>query len=415
MKKSTVKLLICVLALVVLSALLVACNTATENEDLKNIDYIVTFKYNITSEMAGGAELSDQYLGVSEGGLVSIRPGYDGDKFPERSVVGYYVENWYEAELDEEGKEIMEDGLVKLKETPWDFARGRVNADLTLYAKMLKSPVLHFIEVVDGKEHEVSQIIGARPGATRGKPDATSAPRKENCTFLGKYYKDATFTEEFEWKHTEVNASGVEQTLDRYMFTDQDVNVYVQFLDGVWSLVSNASQFASAVSGGQNVYLMNDIAFTESYNSSTGGYNNNWTPSYYNGVINGNGHTVSNIHVVKSVSRNSRTNFAIFGQIDARAEIYDINFVNCTVDVLYESNVVGSINVALFAWSIAEGAILRDVNVSGALTVNYNYYIANKLDVTDFIGGLTDNSKYIHSGCSWDISVNEIAIGDKTN
>ena len=56
-------------------------------------DHLVTFDYNYGNLEAN---CPTQYLGVRDGGLVSIQPGYS-DAFTLYEIKGHYLEGWYTA------------------------------------------------------------------------------------------------------------------------------------------------------------------------------------------------------------------------------------------------------------------------------------------------------------------------------
>lgn len=399
MKKTSTKILICALAMMALMVVFAGCDKYKPD----HYDHLITFNYNVGVGLTNSAP-QEQYLGVLDGGIVSVRPG-GNNQIQEAQIKGYYIEDWYLPLLDEDGNiQKDENQVVLLQAEPYDFKNTRVHSSFTLYAKLKKSPVLYYMEVDDEGNvlGEVGSMDGLRPGNTRSKPSDTSssAPHKDGYTFLGEYYTDPTCTEVFEWSH--VNDRG--DTVDRYLFTEEPrTEVYVKFIEGQWTLVRTKNELDSAININANIYLLNDIVLETT--DSRGRWVQNWTPRNFNGVLNGNHHKISNVQVQRGASKQVRTNFAIFGVLGARAHIYDITFNNVDVRVSYDDTSAGvGINTAVFAAGMREGLKLENVVVSGAYSVNYKNFNESYMTVYDFIVDATEAQlqAFKGKGCNWD-------------
>lgn len=355
--KLSLKLLICVLVLVGLATLLVACNIGGP----AHFDHLVTFVYN-TGNIVDSPET--QQVGVFDNGLVSIRPGYSNN-FKLYNLEGYYFTGWYlPAEVDEEGNPTKdENGFVILGEK-WDFKKMRVTEDIKLYGAFEKQSMVHFINRGTGEEVPMQYPIVNTPGTVLTA--FIFAPELENHTFLGKYYVAPTGNEEFTFPYT------VQET---------DVNVYVEFLDGEYVLVSTRNQLRTAIATNQNVYLLNDIDCenNESYL---------WALGTYSGEINGSPerHTIKNVSRTITAARNRQSNFsALFGTLGANAYIHDVNFENVNLMFTLDSSLTSAnIFVGLFAWRAQQGARVENVTISG----NLRYSLPDDMHVTfsEFIG-----------------------------
>ena len=344
-KRNKIKLLIAALALAtLLAAVLVGCN----NHKTDSYAHLVTFNYNLGNEITGNAP--NQYLGVKEdNSLVSIRPGYNDSSFAEASVSGYYLEDWYEAELDAEGNvQLEEDGRVKLKATPWDFANGRVTKDITLYAKFVKSPRLLFIDIDTGEQ--VGEIDGKRPGERRNTPSIGFEPTKTvngvPYTFKKHYYVDKEKTAEFVFPYT---------------FGTEDQEVYVDFIEGTWTLVSTSGELSSALTNGQNVYLLGDIDCSSIY----------WNVASYNGEFNGNGYTVSGIKATyANINNRNRLETGIFATLMGRAYVHDVTFSDVQFAAYVTQEDTFDEYMGFFATTVNAGARVENVTVSGTFTLD---------------------------------------------
>ena len=379
-KKTTLKLLICVLAMLVLATVLVACNIGNGPE---HYDYRVTFEYNVgIGDNALKGNTSTQYLGVFENSLVIIRPGYNTD-FEEGVVSGYYLEGWYlPAHVDENGEPLRDENGFVILGNKWNFNTMRVNEDITLYGNFVKKLAIRFINRTTGEY--IDDTIEYNPNANVLKP-TSQAPTLTNHTFLGKYYTTIDGDEEVTWN---------------FRITD-DMVIYVDFIEGIWSLVSTASEFRTAISARRNIYLLEDIDFKENSNNNT-----LWDFTEYTGSINGNGHTISNVTRNLTASKpysdsNIESFGGIFGSLSESAYIYDINFVN--VNVTFEINSSYQLMdayVGLLAGKADDKAKIEKVTISGTLT--YKPYT----DKTINVGIIGNNKGDIKEDC--DFSAAEI-------
>ncbi len=374
-----IKLLICCLAVLLLGTLLAACNKYEPD----HYDYLVTFCYNLGGNISGNAP--DVYLGVldpeKDGALVGIRPGYNSSSFSEASIAGYYLDGWYEAKLV--NNEIVKDadGRVVLEDTPFDFEHQRIDKDTTLYAKLVKSPRMLFVDA--DTDETVSELDGKRPGEKRSRPTGSFVPQKtldgEPYTFMGEYYEDKECTIPFQFPYT---------------FKDYDVKVYCKFIKGEWAIVSSVGSFNSAVGNGQNIYLMDDIDFSGQIFSS----------EIYNGELNGNGHTISGISLSyvdsRAITTKTPRQVGIFQILMGRAYVHDVKFEGVTIDVEVKKlsdkegvETFQNVRIGVLAAEAREGARVENVTVAGTLTCNeyaYKCVEGNAIDVHPFIPRLTD-------------------------
>lgn len=357
-KRTSLKLLICILAMLMLTMLLVACNTNSYD----HFDHLVTFVYN-KGNLEGEAET--QHLGVMNNSLVSIRPGYSNG-FKQATIIGYYLTGWYlPAELDEEGNPVKDENTgFYLTGDEFDFENTRVTSDITLIGNFEKMPVITFINRADNKPiGGENGTIARNPGREVSEPSDALKPTLKDHTFLGKYYTSLTGKEEFTWPYK----------------LETDTNVYVEFLEGTWNLVSTETQFKTAMLTGSNIYLQNDLDFKSQSTM--------WALGTYSGEINGNNHTIKNVYRSHEGSRSNTSNFGgIFGTLGATANIHDINFENIyvsfrRVDTTWTPT---DVSVGVLASAAEAGAKIKNVKLSGIFSYD------------DVDGGVT-GSKWIGS------------------
>ncbi len=344
-KKTTLKIAVCLLMALMLSAVLVACDQGDEGY---RYEFLVTFDYNEGNLVDEDGALGDQWLGIKEANsLISIRPGYH-NMMKEKSIRGYYIVGWYLPQVDEEGNAIKDENGFVLLDKEWDFATQRVSGPTTLYAKFVKEAAIHFIDRADGQE--VGGSISGKPGTTRNKPSKIGEPTKPGATFWGKYYEAMTGDKEFEWP---------------YVFGTEDINVYVEFIDGAgWNFVEDEDTFVRILNAGGSIYLMDDLDFTGK---------TLWGNVTYNAEINGNGHVVKGIKRDLESSKGDTENMGgVFGALGPRAYIHDITFEDVDVTYMTWVNPAIDLYVGLFAWKAEATTKIKNVTLKG--TLSYDTY-----------------------------------------
>lgn len=369
-RRTILKLTVIVLGLLMLATILVACN---KGSGPAYYDYMVTFDYN-KGNLTGNTPT--QYLGVFKNSLVSIRPGYSND-FPERVINGYYIEGWYLAkETSEDGAPVKDENGFVILGDKWDFKNDRVNEHTTLYANFKKKTGIQFVDRATGEyiTGDSGRIEGI-PGNKLYQPSGSSAPSMTGYTFLGKYYTSVEGDKKFDWPYT---------------ITEQDINVYVDFIKGEWRLVDNAGDFVRAIQANKNIYMRENIDFSEYIENSL------WGLAAYTGELNGNGYTISGVKRNLKASRLNTENFGgIFGSLGKTAYIHDVKFEN--IEVTFEVNssfTQVDAYVGLIAGSAESGARMKNITVSGKLSYlpNQNHPITanaligyNKANIEDII------------------------------
>lgn len=142
---------------------------------------------------------------------------------------------------------------------------------------------------------------------------------------------------------------------------DFDVPVYVEFIEGEWTLVNDLASLRSAINAGESVYLTSDIdcdgaAFSVS--------------NLYKGILEGNGFSIKNFKVEQGGTLLSPGCY-IFSELGEGAEIRNVSFTDVTyvLDSVNES-VAKQVKCASLARA-AQGAKITKVSISGKLLTNY--------------------------------------------
>ena len=248
------------------------------------------------------------------------------------------MQGWYLAQYDEAGNVSKDEDGFAVQDRLWNFNSDVVTQNVTLYAKLAFKPHVR-LWVDDEVKRDKNFAVGEDVGEKAVSP---TKPKKTGWTFCG-YYSDV----ERENKLT-------------FPFTmgEDDIDIYTKFIEGTWTIVSNADEFNTAFTPSARIYLDDDIDFA----------GKTWKSGMeFSGVINGNNHTISNItFTLSSVVGGTQPYFGLFGVLKASSQIYDVEFkdVNVTVNTL--DNKI--IQAALFAYTLEDGATLRNVTVSGTIS-----------------------------------------------
>ena len=140
---------------------------------------------------------------------------------------------------------------------------------------------------------------------------------------------------------------------------DTEIPVYVDYIEGEWKLVDEFSELRSALKAGENVYLTADIDCQGADLGLSG---------IYNGILEGNGYTISGLKTTKSGSL--RPAVSIFKELGEKAEIRNVTFSGVTYDFSGIMDNVTTAKVAALAVT-ANGAKITGVTVTGTIVTNY--------------------------------------------
>ncbi|MBO4940287.1 MAG: hypothetical protein J6D30_04630 [Clostridia bacterium] len=245
---------------------------------------------------------------------------------------GYHIEGWYKTKI--------EDGETVEYTDRWDFATDKVGVNgVTLYAKWKKN-INYSYNVCYYDDNGQVQVLGTYTVDAGAKFDdyANYAKRRIGYTALGYKTKDGE-----EWDKSFTHPGGE---------TDLAINVYVEYIEGTFSIVSTASQLKA--NKNKNIYLTADIDF----GGAEFGFGD------YNKTLIGNGHTISNFKLQYDASKSGLRedytdsalqcmNVALFGNTNG-AVIKDVHFKDVTVEVRTTLSLVDKIYVAPLAVSMKD-------------------------------------------------------------
>lgn len=138
---------------------------------------------------------------------------------------------------------------------------------------------------------------------------------------------------------------------------DTTMKLYVDLREGDWYKIHTAEQFLDNWSLSGCYEIMSDLDFTGKFWKTSAMYRE------FKGTILGNGHKMSNITLEHSSA--NETMIGLFGSLGETAVIKDVVFENVTLDVKTGSIKGGDVFCGLFASSVADGAKVENVSLTG--------------------------------------------------
>ena len=247
---------------------------------------------------------------------------------------GYTLEGWY-TDLNFTNK--------------WDFKNDVLTAEtLTLYAKWEKDIKYTFnVCYIDESTNELVIIDSYTVEAGEKFEDYRDYANKRDGYTAYRFYDEKGNDWDFE---NNIHPGGE---------TDLAINVYVEYIEGEFAIVSTKKEFMTAVAKGDNIYLLNDIDL-EGEEISFGDYTDQ--------VFDGRQHTVSNFkvvvdvlfpqHLVKDHTDDSKNSVyvSLFGDIE-KAVIKDVTFENVVFELSVTPARTYKIYIAPLATSIKDSTI----------------------------------------------------------
>ncbi len=304
---------------------------------------------------------------------------------------GCFLAGWYaqrSPRVDENGNPLDEYGaLCEVSGRPqgytyadrWDFDSSTLNLDpsgtysadkpvLTLYAAWI--PYINYafysVDPATGAAAHLSTVQSVdleipEWNQKNGKLNMKDFPEREGKTFDSAYL-DAGMTQPL----TET-IYGKDHYVDYVTGTlnAETVSIYTTWLEGSWFKIFTADQLSSNARPTGNYILMNDLDFSDAI----------WPASFvkneFSGTIQGNGYTITGINAIQA--DNSKLQGGLFGSIGASAVMTELNIENAVFTMEAGCRMAGS-SFGLLAGTIAEGAVFKNVTVSGSLLISEKCY-----------------------------------------
>ena len=374
-----------------------------------------SFKANYTSTTGFNVKIETEYLYASvgrakavfylEGGTcqnskdrVSYVYTFDGTKTDtliidpnlleteEQDMIyktGYHIEGWYR------NKEVDSDGNVTYSDK-WDFANDRMTLDgVTLYAKWeIDRYYSYELYYYDKDGNEI--LLDSYECNEGEKFYDLFLERKEVEGFTSLGYLDS---EGNPWNTSFTHPGGD---------NDLAIRVYLDLIEGEYTLVETYKEFRNAVSRNENIYLLNDIDFN----------NKDICFESYSGEILGNGYKLINLEVDYNTLKSGLKGelnpdgtldnslkdtlyIALFFELE-NVVIKDLTIEDFIIDVDTSLKDINNIVISPLA-IIANNIKLDNVNISGSvkysklpdkeinISVNTSGYFiySNDVEITD--------------------------------
>ncbi|MBO5711949.1 MAG: hypothetical protein J6R47_03835 [Acholeplasmatales bacterium] len=344
---------------------------------------LMSFKANYESENGFDVEITTSYLYAEvgtakavfylEGGIcqnssnrVSYIYSFDGtmtdtlivdpnvlETNPQDMILknGYHIEGWYQTKI------VNEDGSVTYKDK-WDFATDKMTLEgVTLYANWeINRLYTYELYYYDNEGNEVFLDSYECKEGDKFYELLMDNREVEGHTVLG-YLDENGKAWNSNFKHPGGDS-------------DLAVKVYLELIEGEFTIVSTAKQLTRALSRNQSIYLVADIDLD----------GDEICYDEYSGTILGNGHTISNFEIDYDSART-----ALKGELDdlkgskdhlyislffdlSNATIKDLTFSNAYVEVKTTLTQTKYIIVSPFA-IMGSNVTLENVNFDGAIEV----------------------------------------------
>ena len=264
---------------------------------------------------------------------------------------GYHIEGWYQT------KKTNPDGSVEYFDK-WDFATSRMTIDgVTLYAKWEENRTYKYelyYKDINGNDCYLDGYE-CKEGAK------FSDTLIRNKTVKG--YTTLGYLDEFgnPWNNNFKHPGGD---------ADLTIKVYLDLIEGEYTVVKTARQFKNALSRNQNIYLFNDIDYDEDEINFES----------YSGTILGNGYTISNFTIGYDDSRtglkgelddltgaSNHLYVSLFFKLE-NAVIKDITFKDAIVDIDTRNSQIKYLVFAPLAVTL-NNTVLENVNFTGTFDI----------------------------------------------
>lgn len=250
------------------------------------------------------------------------------------SKAGYFLAGWY-TERTENGTD-SDGNVIYTYSGRWDFEQDTLQVDpngtysadepyVTLYAAWVPLFEIHFVDLQTNEElglytynpMNVTEVKVPQWNEETGTVDMYKFSQRKGYTFHAAYY-DQNAAQPAE---NVVNHPG---KLDLATGTADvtSMNVYVDYLEGQWYHIYNAEQLKDNANPSGNYVLCADLDFTDVVWPTL------FSAGAFNGTIEGNGHTISNVSIT---ANRTQANAGLFGALAEGASIQDVTFDNVTL------------------------------------------------------------------------------------
>ena len=318
----------CLFALFVISG-------CSKSEDYSN-------KIKVVFELEGGKFQNSEmpvtyYYSYDENNQTKI---YDPETVTKKKIErpGYDLVGW-QTKKEVNGEEVYE---------PWDFETGLVGLEgLTLYANWKRQLTFTYNLCYMENGEKISLNKYEVDAGDKFSDYLNFANKRYGYTSLGFLDSEGN-----PWNNDFVHPGGE---------TDLEIDVFVNYLDGIYELVSTPSELILAKD--KNIYLMNDIDME----------GREFSLNSYSKIFEGNGYEISNFvvntgtNLVKELDNDASTKnsvvVSIFGELKG-ATIMDVTFDNVTFNIATTYSRIKRVYVAPICGK-ANDSLIDNVVVNG--------------------------------------------------
>ena len=302
---------------------------------------------------------------------------------------GYFLAGWY-TERTENGTDAAGNPSYTYG-GKWDFAQDRLEVDptaqhtasepvLTLYAAWVPLFEVEFYALDSGEalgsysfnpttDNQLSvPVLDEETGAY----EMYHFPNRNGYTYKGAYYDEAAPQAVDTEKLTHPGSVDMATAQAK----DPVLKVYVDWIQGEWYHIYNTDQFLDNASVNGSYVIHADLDFTDKIWPSA------LMHGTFNGTIEGNGHSFSNITMEQT--NNSKTATGLFGGLSETAVIKDLALQNVTLTIKKGTRMAGS-SFGLLAGTVSESTVLSGVTIAdSALQIDAAAYFGTD----DYVIGL---------------------------
>ena len=306
---------------------------------------------------------------------------------------GYFLAGWY-TERTENG--VDSNGNPQYTYSgKWDFQESRLEVDpaktytssepeITLYAAWIPNFEIEYYVLDSGEllgtttynPLQAGDIVLPKWNEETGALDMNSIPGRENYTYTAAYL-DAEGLQAVE---ADTLSHCAVVNYDNATAENTTMRLYIDWMEGEWYHIYNVEQFLDNVSLNGCYVIHDDLDFTGKTWPTVMMY------GAFNGTIQGNGHTFSNIELTQT--NNSKNYAGLFGQLSENASLSDLTFKNVTFTIKSGTRVAGTF-YGLLAGSAAEKAELSSVHIlESNLLIDSGCYFGTEDYTIGLVSGL---------------------------
>ena len=399
-KMNMKKRVLCLCLLVLLAAILVTgCGKNDIYKENNRLGYNVSVKFDAN----GGSFASGNTPVIVDSFNISEMPANGEGKVeipllsPEGRTnvnvqnTGYFLVGWY-AQRTDNG-----DGTYTYAQ-PWDFEKDRLTVDsgekynasepvLTLYAAWAPAYKVEYYDL-ETKEllgkYEFSPAAGMELklphwDAQSGTQKLETVPARSGYTFVGAYYDEAGLQPAAGESITHPGTLNYETGVSE----NSTLKLYTKWQEGQWYQISTAEQFVDNFSLTGCYDIQADLDFTDEIWPTAAMHGN------FAGVIQGNGHTFSNISLEQTNTNKVYT--GLFGSLTETASLSNLTLDNVTLTIRKGSRLNG-VAYGLLAGNLASKNSLENVSIqNGCIAIDSGCYLADGSYVIGLVCGMGDS------------------------